>query len=60
LTKWDEIIEGWSIMHIDELHNLYSSLNTIRMLENEIGRNIARMEVKLNVRVYKEEITRNT
>lgn len=60
MTKWDEIIEGWSIMHIDELHNLYSSLNTIRMLENEIGRNIARMEVKLNVRVYKEEITRNT
>jgi hypothetical protein len=29
--KRDEIIGGWRKLHDDELHNLYSSLNIIRM-----------------------------
>jgi hypothetical protein len=40
--KRDEGTEGWRKLHNEELHNLYSSQNTIRMInqvkEDEMGR----------------------
>jgi hypothetical protein len=40
-TKRDEIIGGWRKLHNEELYNLYSSPNIIRMIrfkEDEMGR----------------------
>jgi hypothetical protein len=39
--KRDEIIGSWRKLHSEELHNLYSSLNVIRIIqvkEDEMGR----------------------
>jgi hypothetical protein len=39
--KRDEVTGGWRKLHNEELHNLYSSPNIIRMIkrgENEMGR----------------------
>jgi hypothetical protein len=30
----DEIMKGWRKLHHEELHNLYSSPNTIRMMKS--------------------------
>jgi hypothetical protein len=36
--KRDEVIAGWRKLHSEELHNLYFSLNIVRMIkEDEIG-----------------------
>jgi hypothetical protein len=32
--KRDEIIDSWRKLHNEELHNLYSSLNTIRLIKS--------------------------
>jgi hypothetical protein len=32
--KRDEVIEGWTTLHNEELHNLYSSPNIIRMIKS--------------------------
>jgi hypothetical protein len=32
-TKRDEMIGGWRKLNNEELHNLYSSSNTIRMMK---------------------------
>jgi hypothetical protein len=32
--KRDEVTGGWRKLHSDELHNLYSSPNTIRMIKS--------------------------
>jgi hypothetical protein len=34
VPKLDEIIGGWRKFHDDELHNLYSSPNKIRMIKS--------------------------
>jgi hypothetical protein len=34
----DEVIGGWRKLHNEELHNLYFSPSTIRMIEGEMGR----------------------
>jgi hypothetical protein len=37
--RWDEVAGGWRKLHNEELHNLYSSPSTIRMIkEDEMGR----------------------
>jgi hypothetical protein len=44
--KRDEIIGGWRKLYNDELHNLYSSPNTIRMVKSRRMRwaeHVARM-----------------
>jgi hypothetical protein len=32
--KRDEVMEGWRKLHNEELHNLYSSLNIIRVIKS--------------------------
>jgi hypothetical protein len=32
--KRNEIIEGWRMLHNEKLHNLYASLNIIRMIKS--------------------------
>jgi hypothetical protein len=32
--KRDEVIEGWRKLHNEEVHNLYSSSSTIRMIKS--------------------------
>jgi hypothetical protein len=32
--KREEIIQGWTKLHNEELHNLYSSLSIIRMIKS--------------------------
>jgi hypothetical protein len=34
VPKRDELIEGWRKLHNEELHNLYSSPNIIRMIQS--------------------------
>jgi hypothetical protein len=44
--KRDEVTGGWRKLHSEELHNLYSSPNTIRMLKSRKMRrtgHVARM-----------------
>jgi hypothetical protein len=36
--KRDEIIKGWRKLHNEQLHNLYFSPNTIRMIKSRIIR----------------------
>jgi hypothetical protein len=47
----DEIIRGWRKLHSEELHNLYSSPNIIRMIKSRRIRwagHVARMGEKRN------------
>jgi hypothetical protein len=49
--KRNEVTGGWRKLHNEELHNLYSSPSTIRMIKS--GRmiwagHVARMEMKIN------------
>jgi hypothetical protein len=49
--KRDEVIGGWRKLHIEELHNLYSSPSIIRIIKSKIMRlagHVARIEAKLN------------
>jgi hypothetical protein len=49
--KRDEIIGRWRKLHNEELHNLYSSLNIIRMIKSRRMRwakHVARMGEKTN------------
>jgi hypothetical protein len=49
--KKDEIIGSWRTLHNEELHNLYSSPNIIRMIKSRNMRwagNEARMGEKMN------------
>jgi hypothetical protein len=32
--KWDEVIGGWTKLHNEELHNLYSSPSIIRIIKS--------------------------
>jgi hypothetical protein len=34
--KRDEITEGWRKLHNEELHNLYSSPNTVKMNKGDV------------------------
>jgi hypothetical protein len=50
--KRDEIIGGWRKLHNDHLHNLYSSLHTIKLIEGRRIRweqHVARMGANRNV-----------
>jgi hypothetical protein len=44
--KRDEVTGGWRKMHNEELHNLYSSRNIIKMIKSRMSLegHIARME----------------
>jgi hypothetical protein len=45
-TKGDEVIGDWRILHNEELHNLYSSRSTIRIIKSKRMRyagHVARM-----------------
>jgi hypothetical protein len=49
--KRDEVTGGWSKLHNEELHNLYSSPSIIRMIKSRRMRwavHLARMEEKRN------------
>jgi hypothetical protein len=37
-SKRDEVMGGWRKLHNEELHNLYSSPNIIRMIKSRTGR----------------------
>jgi hypothetical protein len=48
---WDELTGGWRKLHTEELHNLYSSPNIIRMIKSRRMRwegYVARMVAKRN------------
>jgi hypothetical protein len=50
-SKRDEVTGGWRKLHDEELHNLYCSLNIIRMMKSRRMRwagRVARMEEKRN------------
>jgi hypothetical protein len=50
-TRIDEVTGGWRKLHNEELHNLYSSPSTIRMMKSRIMRwagHTARMGAKRN------------
>jgi NAD(P)H-nitrite reductase large subunit len=36
--KRDEVTRGWRKLHNEELHNVYSSPNIIRMIKSRMGR----------------------
>jgi hypothetical protein len=36
--KWDEVMGGWRKLYIEELHNLYSSPNIIRIIKSRTMR----------------------
>jgi hypothetical protein len=47
----DKVIGGWRKLHNEELHNLYSSPNVIRMMQSRRMRwagNLARMGMRRN------------
>jgi hypothetical protein len=49
--KRDEVLGGWKILHNEELHNLYSLPNIIRMIKSRRMRwagHVARMGLKRN------------
>jgi hypothetical protein len=49
--KRDEVIGGWRKVHNEELHNLYSSPNIIRIIKSKRmrwARHVARMGTKKN------------
>jgi hypothetical protein len=49
--KRDGVIGGWRKLHNEELHNLYSSPNIIRMMKSRRMRwagHVARIEEKMN------------
>jgi hypothetical protein len=48
--KRDEIVEGWRKLHNEEIHNLYSSHNIIKMIKQMTMKgvgHVARIEAKL-------------
>jgi hypothetical protein len=48
-TKRDEVTVGWRKLHNEELHNLYSSLNIIRIIKSrnmKRAKHVARMREK--------------
>jgi hypothetical protein len=50
-SKWDEVTGDWRKLHNEELHNLYSSPNIIRMIKSRRMRmagHVARMGEKRN------------
>jgi hypothetical protein len=50
-SKRDEGTGGWMKLHIEELHNLYSSPNIIKMIKSrriKWARHVARMGEKRN------------
>jgi hypothetical protein len=59
--KRDEIAGGWRKLHTEQLHNLYSSPNTIRMI-NEMSRVCGTHggEEVLGGKPRKKETTRKT
>jgi hypothetical protein len=49
--KWDEVTGGWTKLHNEELHNLYSTPSIIRMMKSRRMRwtgHVARMGEKRN------------
>jgi len=45
--KWDEVTRGWRKLHNEELNDLYSSHNIVRVIKSRIMRwaeHVARME----------------
>jgi hypothetical protein len=51
VLKRDEIIGGWRKLHSEELHNMYSSPNIIRVIKSRRMReagHVARMRSKRN------------
>jgi hypothetical protein len=49
--KRDEVTEDWKKLHNEELHSLYSSSNTIRMIKTmwmRLAMYVARMGAKRN------------
>jgi hypothetical protein len=53
--KRDEIIGGWRELHNEELHNLYSSANIIRIIKSRRMRwagHVARIGRKVMHRLY--------
>jgi acyl-coenzyme A synthetase/AMP-(fatty) acid ligase len=49
--KRDEVTRGWRKLHNEELHNLYSSPNIIRMIKSRRTRwtgHVAQMDIKRN------------
>jgi hypothetical protein len=56
--RGDEIIKGWRKLHNDELHNLYSSADIIRMVKSRWVRwtgQVARMGAKRSAYRGKKE-----
>jgi hypothetical protein len=50
-TKGDEVTGGWRTLHIEELHNLYSSPSIIRMTKSRRVRwaaHVTQMREKIN------------
>jgi hypothetical protein len=64
--KKDEVTSGWTKLHNEELHNLYSSPSIIRMMMSRKMRwagHLARMVVKSNayrILAGRKETTRKT
>jgi hypothetical protein len=59
----DEMTGGWRKLHNEELHNLYSSPNIIRLIKSRIMEwavHVARMGKKRNAYRIRKETTRKT
>jgi hypothetical protein len=55
----DEVTGGWRKLHNEELHNLYSSPNTIKMIKSRRlswAGHVARIQEKMNA--YKRPLRR--
>jgi hypothetical protein len=53
--KIDEVVGGWKKLHNEELHNLYSSQNVIKMIKSRRTKwteHVACMRGKRNMYVY--------
>jgi hypothetical protein len=51
--KWEEVAGGWRRLHNEELHNLYTSPNVIRMIKSKRMRWAGHVALMKEIHAYK-------